>query len=385
MVGRYLEEGWGGVTKNKIEAVEWYRKAAENGYAVAQNNLGNCLYSGRGCTQNYQEAVEWYRKAAEQSHAQAQTNLADCLYEGIGCAADKAEAFKWYKKAAEQNIANAQNMVGRYLEEGWGGVTKNQIEAVEWYRKAAEQGYDLAQYNLAVFLENGIGCAKDEEKALNWYKKAAEQGHAKAQYRLADKLYYGKGCQQNKEEALNWYKKAAAKGNADAQKILDILPVNTSKAVQNESSSDKIINLRKAADQGDVDAQYKLAQCLEYGRGCDEDAEEALKWYRKAAKQGYEAAKIDIGRRVWSKSKNNDLGGIMAVAETGNEYAQYIVAEKLYYGKDCDSDKIEALKWYTLAAKRGNKDAQKKLAALMLWCLLFIVVAIGVLFKLLVL
>nr|WP_304273665.1 tetratricopeptide repeat protein [Phascolarctobacterium succinatutens] len=220
-------------------------------------------------------------------------------------------------------------MVGRYLEEGWGGVTKNKIEAVEWYRKAAEQGYDLAQYNLAVFLANGIGCAKDEEKALKWYKKAAEQGHAKAQYRLADKLYYGKGCQQNKEEALNWYKKAAAKGNADA--------------------------------------------------------EEALKWHRKAAKQGYEAAKIDIGRRVWSKSKNNDLGDIMAVAETGNEYAQYIVAEKLYYGKDCDGDKIEALKWYTLAAKRGNKDAQKKLAALMLWCLLFIVVAIGVLFKLLVL
>lgn len=383
MVGRYLEEGWGAVEKSEEEAVEWFRKAAENGYAVAQNNLGNCLYSGRGCTRNYQEAVKWYRKAAEQSHAQAQTNLADCLDEGIGCAADKAEAFQWYKKAAEQNIANAQNMVGRYLEEGWGGVTKNKIEAVEWYRKAAENGYDLAQYNLAVFLENGIGCAKDEKKALKWFKKAAEQGHAKAQYRLADKLYYGKGCQQNKEEALNWYKKAAAKGNADAQKILDILPVNTSKAVQNESSSDKIINLRKAADQGDVDAQYKLAQCLEYGRGCDEDAEEALKRYRKAAKQGYEAAKIDIGRRVWSKSKNNDLGGIMAVAETGNEYAQYIVAEKLYYGKDCDGDKIEALKWYTLAAKRGNKDAQKKLAALMLWCLLFIVVAIGVLFKLL--
>lgn len=329
MVGRYLEEGWGAVEKSEGEAVEWFRKAAENGYAVAQNNFGNCLYSGRGCTRNYQEAVKWYRKAAEQSHAQAQTNLADCLDEGIGCAADKAEAFQWYKKAAEQNIANAQNMVGRYLEEGWGGVTKNQIEAVEWYRKAAENGYDPAQYNLAVFLENGIGCAKDEEKALKWYKKAAEQGHAKAQYRLADKLYYGKGCQQNKEEALNWYKKAAAKGNADA--------------------------------------------------------EEALKWHRKAAKQGYEAAKIDIGRRVWSKSKNNDLGDIMAVAETGNEYAQYIVAEKLYYGKDCDGDKIEALKWYTLAAKRGNKDAQKKLAALMLWCLLFIVVAIGVLFKLLVL
>jgi len=30
------------VPKNQVEAVKWYRKAAEQNYAVAQNNLGNC-------------------------------------------------------------------------------------------------------------------------------------------------------------------------------------------------------------------------------------------------------------------------------------------------------------------------------------------------------
>ena len=118
MVGRYLEEGWGGVTKNKIEAVEWYRKAAENGYAVAQNNLGNCLFYGSGCDADEVEAVEWYRKAAEQGHAQAQNNLAVCLDNGSGCAADKAEAFKWYKKAAEQGIKEAQEALVRRRNSG---------------------------------------------------------------------------------------------------------------------------------------------------------------------------------------------------------------------------------------------------------------------------
>ena len=64
------------------------------------------------------EAVEWYRKAAEQGHAQAQNNLAVCLDNGSGCAADKAEAFKWYKKAAEQGIKEAQEALVRRRNSG---------------------------------------------------------------------------------------------------------------------------------------------------------------------------------------------------------------------------------------------------------------------------
>ena len=78
-------------------------------------------------------------------------------------------------------------MVGRYLVEGWGGVTKNQIEAVEWYRRAATQGYAPAQYNLGVMLETGEGCAVDEDEAEKWYRKAAEQGIKEAQEALVSR------------------------------------------------------------------------------------------------------------------------------------------------------------------------------------------------------
>ena len=43
--------------------------------AKAQLNLGNMYCNGDGVEQDYTEAVVWYRKAAEQGNAGAQFNL----------------------------------------------------------------------------------------------------------------------------------------------------------------------------------------------------------------------------------------------------------------------------------------------------------------------
>ena len=56
-------------------AVKWYRKAAEQGDAYAQGQLGWMYDSGQGIAQDYAEAVKWYHKAAEQGNAFAQRNL----------------------------------------------------------------------------------------------------------------------------------------------------------------------------------------------------------------------------------------------------------------------------------------------------------------------
>jgi TPR repeat protein len=52
------------------------RKAAEQGHAGAQFNLGlNVCLGGEGVPEDDAEAVKWYRKAAEQGLAGAQFNL----------------------------------------------------------------------------------------------------------------------------------------------------------------------------------------------------------------------------------------------------------------------------------------------------------------------
>ena len=47
-----------GVGRDSAEAAKWYRKAAEQGHANAQNNLGLMYMSGRGVAKDNAEAVK---------------------------------------------------------------------------------------------------------------------------------------------------------------------------------------------------------------------------------------------------------------------------------------------------------------------------------------
>ena len=85
-----------GVALDKAEGVEWYRKAAEQGNAEAQNAMGYAYDTGNGVAQDYAEAVKWYKKAAVQGNAIARRNLGHCYYKGLGVRKSLYEALHWY-------------------------------------------------------------------------------------------------------------------------------------------------------------------------------------------------------------------------------------------------------------------------------------------------
>jgi len=90
------------VAKDEVEAVKWFRRAAEQNDAAAQYNLGNCYRDGKGVEKDAVEAVKWYRKAAERNHAEAQFNLGHCYNHGEGVAQNYVEGYKWWLLAAAQ-------------------------------------------------------------------------------------------------------------------------------------------------------------------------------------------------------------------------------------------------------------------------------------------
>ena len=47
---------------------------------------------------------------------------------------------------------------------------------------------------------------------------------------------------------------------------------------------------RKAAEQGDSEAQYNLGLFYDKGEGVEKNHSEAIKWYKKAAEQGHAKA-----------------------------------------------------------------------------------------------
>jgi hypothetical protein len=122
--------------------------------------------------EDYAEAVKWYRKAADQGYASAQFNLGFMYNKGKGVPLDDTEAVKWYRKAAEQGDAKAQSNLGFMYQHGE-GVTQDYTEAVKWYRKAAEQGQAGAQYNLGFKYRTGEGVPQDYVRAHMWWNLAS--------------------------------------------------------------------------------------------------------------------------------------------------------------------------------------------------------------------
>ena len=100
-------------------------------------------FNGEGVPHDDEQAVAWFRKAADQGHAFAQLNLGrmyasasrgnlgTAYYVGEGAAKDDVQAEAWYRKAAEQGNAEAQRALGRMYEDGR-GAPQDGLQAAAW-------------------------------------------------------------------------------------------------------------------------------------------------------------------------------------------------------------------------------------------------------------
>lgn len=259
-----------GLTDTQLE--NWFRTGAS-------------FYFGRGVPQDYGEAMKWYRKAAEQGHAKAQNNLGDCYVygdpesEAIVTDSDEVEirfgkAVAWYRKAAKQGNADAQCSFGYCYAHGF-GIPRDDSQAVVWFRKAAEQGNTGAQDLLADQFFRGDGVRQDYTEAVKWYRKAAQQGDAEAQNSLGDCYFEGLGVPQDNAQAVAWYCASAEQGHIMALSALT--PESAAmRSLAAISGSDRLspeaVLIRRAAKA--VDDNYYLVQSS-YDRHNEEY------WHRK--------------------------------------------------------------------------------------------------------
>jgi uncharacterized protein len=88
------------VSQNYVEAVKWFRLAADQGNGYAQFNLGFMYDKGEGVPQDYAEAVKWYRKAADQGNGAAQVGLGVMYETGRAVPQDYVQAHMWFSLRA---------------------------------------------------------------------------------------------------------------------------------------------------------------------------------------------------------------------------------------------------------------------------------------------
>lgn len=228
------------------KSADWYKKAADQGYANAQFNLGMSYEEGKGVSKDYGKAMTLYQNAAKQGHAKAHNAIGGLYEDGLGVSQNYKEAAKWYGKGAELNApiamcnlaalqtfgkgvskdyAKAREMLDNCLNTnrddtcclgrmadlyryGW-GVRQDHAKANEYQSRAAALGSGLAMFSLGVSYDYGFAVEKDAAAALRWYEKGAAVGDARSMYRLYEVYEYGRlGQSVDKAKAKEWLAKA---------------------------------------------------------------------------------------------------------------------------------------------------------------------------------
>ena len=213
----FVFKGGRGVPQSNVEAFRWYTKAANQGIAEAQFQLGVMHEHGKGgVVQSDAKSAHWWRKAADQGNIHALYGLGVLYQGGRGVAQSSEEAARCWQKAADQGLPMAQCNLGNSYRSGR-GVAQSYAKAAMWLKKAADQGVMEAQYNLALLLQEGRGVAQSDMEGARCFRKAAAQGLARAQYNLGSCYVHGRGVEKCQVEAVRWFKKAADQGHTEAQ------------------------------------------------------------------------------------------------------------------------------------------------------------------------
>ena len=103
------------------QAVEWYRKAAEQGSLRAKFRLGELLLFGvndrseaqQRVVPNPGEGVRWTFEAATNFHSEACHNMARALESGLGVSSNLVESYAWLEVYARSNSSNARSEMDR--------------------------------------------------------------------------------------------------------------------------------------------------------------------------------------------------------------------------------------------------------------------------------
>lgn len=109
----YTEGRW--VPRDYAQSRLWNEKAAAQGDARAEYNLGVIYAYGQGVKKDLPEGIRWYMKAAEQGHQVAAYNVGVAYSQGIGVPVDQVQGYMWQLLACHFGFPQCKGTL-KYLD-----------------------------------------------------------------------------------------------------------------------------------------------------------------------------------------------------------------------------------------------------------------------------
>lgn len=172
-------------------------------------------------------------------------------------------------------------------------------------------------------------------------------------------------CAGDPAAAFGWWRKAAEQGDADAQYHCGMCCYFADGTEQDFEQA--VMWYTLSAEQGLAGAQCYLADAYLFGDGVEQDEAKAVEWLTKAAEQGDEMALNNLAEcyRFGTGVEQDEAKAVelyLASAETGTATAMYNLGECYEFGQGVEQDMDKAMEWYNKAAELGDPYAQEKIS-----------------------
>ena len=206
-----------GVTRDPAMAVQWIRKAADQGMVIAYPELAECYQLGIGVPQDYAKAIEWETRFAQGGDAYAEAYIGHLYALMSPPQPDKSRT--WYEKSAAH--ANPALLIAIAAAYGTGdGVPADGARATALLERSAQTGDDTNRLQVSGLLLSGRYVPQDLPKAKALVEQVAAHDDPGAQYELGQMYQSGSGTAVDSHAAFDWFRKSAAQGYGPAQETL---------------------------------------------------------------------------------------------------------------------------------------------------------------------
>lgn len=359
------------VSKNIVQAINYYQLAAVQQDLRAEYNLGLLYLEGQTNPVDYSKGLHWLTDAAFKGNVHSQYALATLYERGIVdeqgnqlIQADPEQSLAMYYLAASNQWGPAQYRLADYLvmhpQSGLNVAAKKQERDLieKLYMGAVKDGVGEARLPLA-FYHAMDASPSQQQHAFSTAKAEAADGNPQAALLVGMMLERGVGTAKNPIEALGWYQKAE---NNPANAFILGTYYSQGQGVPKDEDRAKML-LTKAANAGFSYAYHNLA-ILKHSSG-----QEFLPALKQAKQMGNSTAGLLLAD--YYLAQGTDQQNIQQAkeiyqdfADQGDRYAQFKLGYLYEQGLGIPVNQALAAKWYGLAADQGLPTAQFSLGLL---------------------
>lgn len=217
-------------------------------------------------------------------------------------------------------------------------------DVLQRFMADAKGGNSVAAVWVGQMYYSGFGTPRDDVQASQWFKRAAELGNPDGAYHYGYMRMHGHGVAADPVDAVTWFKRAAESGSARGELSYASALISGNGIARNEALAVPMMKSLVARNMTlSSDPDIREAQALMAGLLGD--------FYRSGTGVG--------------KDINEAVRWYSLAAERGDRFAARDLAKMYFQGEGVDRDMKQFLAWTAKAAELGHPEAQANLGLML--------------------